>query len=183
VDAQADARAADNGRRKWRAERKPIMRRLAAAAALWGLASELAHAGVATCGVAATGPAFGVYNPLNASPTLSNGVTTITCTWVSGGATTVSLTWTYGPGSSGQVNNRKLVSGTNQLPYNFYFDAAFTQLAGDGTLGSITGSGSLKVRKNAPTAQLQQTLYGRILPGQDVAPGAYLDTILVTVNY
>jgi spore coat protein U-like protein len=160
------------------------MRRLVAAAALGVLVSDLAHAaGVATCGVAATGPAFGVYNPLNASPTLSNGVTTITCTWVSGGAVNVNLTWTYGPGSSGQVNNRKLVSGANQLPYNFYFDAAFTQLAGDGTLGSIAGSGTLKVRKNAPTAQLQQTLYGRILAGQDVAPGGYLDTILVTVNY
>jgi spore coat protein U-like protein len=140
------------------------------------------HAAV-SCQVTATGPAFGVYNPVSASPTLANGVVTATCTLLSGGSTFVTLVSSYSTGSSGTYANRTLVSGANHLNYNLYLDAAYTQIRGDGTGGSQTDSATLRLTRRAPTQQVQGTIYGRIPAGQDVAPGTYLDTIVVTVTY
>jgi spore coat protein U-like protein len=146
------------------------------------LASKLSLAAV-SCSVSATGPAFGIYNPLNASPTYANGLVTATCTLLSGGGTTVSLVSSYSTGSSGTYANRTLLSGANSLNYNLYYDAGYTQVRGNGTGGSSTGSASITLTPAQPTGQAQGTIYGRILASQDVAPGSYLDTIIVTVTY
>ncbi len=140
-------------------------------------------AAAVSCEISATGPAFGIYNPLSPSATLANGVVTATCTLLSGSTTTVSLTSSYSTGSSGSYANRTLLFGTSQLNYNLYFDAAYTQIRGDGTGGSQTGGATMTLTRTSPTQQTSSTIYGRIPAGQDVAPGTYLDTIVVTVNY
>jgi spore coat protein U-like protein len=117
------------------------------------------------------------------SCTESNGLVTATCTLLSGGATTVNLVSSYSTGSSGTYATRTLVSGTSLLDYNLYYDAAYTQIRGNGTGGSLTGSASLTLTPAAPTAQAQAVIYGRIPAGQDVSPGGYLDTIVVTITY
>jgi spore coat protein U-like protein len=136
-----------------------------------------------SCSVSATGPNFGNYNPLNASPTLANGSLTATCTLLSGGTTNVSLTSSFSTGSSGTFSNRTMLSGASVLNYNIYLDAAFTQIRGDGTGGSQTGSATLTLTRSAPTAQASGTIYGRMPAGQDVAAGFYSDTIILTVFY
>jgi len=146
------------------------------------LAAPLAQ-GAVSCTVTATGPAFGVYNPLNASPTLANGLVTATCTLLSGGTTTVNLVSSYSTGSSGIYSNRTMLSGTSVLDYNIYYDAAYTQIRGNGTGGSLTGSATITLTPGNPTGQAQGTIYGRMPAGQDVAAGSYLDTIVVTVTY
>jgi spore coat protein U-like protein len=156
------------------------MRRLLTTVVL--LASKLSLAAV-SCSVTATGPAFGTYNPLNASATFANGLVTATCTLLSGGTTTVNLVSSYSTGSSGTYATRTLISGANQLNYNLYYDAGYTQIRGNGTGGSTTGSASLTLTSAQPTGQAQGTIYGRIPASQDVAPGSYLDTIVVTVTY
>ena len=146
------------------------------------LAAQLANAAV-SCTVSATGPAFGIYDPLSGSPNDANGIVTATCTLLSGGATTVNLVSSYSTGASGIYSPRTLVSGTSVLDYNLYFDAGYTEIRGNGTGGSLTGSASITLTPAQPTGQAQGTIYGRIFAGQDVAAGSYLDTIVVTVTY
>lgn len=138
----------------------------------------------ASCSVSAMGPAFGIYDPLNAAPTLANGSITATCTWTGGGPTTVNLTSSYSAGNSGNFSSRSMLSGSHVLSYNLYFDDAYTQIRGDGTGGSLTGGASLTVsRNNRSQTTPTSTIYGRIPAGQDVAAGSYTDTIIVTVFY
>jgi spore coat protein U-like protein len=146
------------------------------------LVAPAAHA-VVSCTVSATGPNFGIYNPLSASPTLSNGSVTATCTRVSGGTQSVTLTSSYSIGSGSSYAARTLRSGTNILNYNLFYDAAFTQIRGDGTGGSQQGGATLTVSRGTPTATATSVIYGRIPAGQDVAPGVYTDTIVVTITY
>lgn len=149
-----------------------------------GLALVPAVTGAAvSCSVSATGPVFGIYSPLGATPTYSNGQIQATCTLLSGGATTVSLVSSYSTGTSGSYALRTMVSGANNLNYNLFFDAAYTQIRGDGTGGSQTGGASLALTPGNPTQTSTATIYGRIPAGQDVAAGAYSDTIVVTITY
>lgn len=161
--------------------RHPALARFAWAALALSFAST-ADA-VVTCTVSASGPNFGIYNPLSAAPALSNGSVTATCTLVSGGTTTVSLTSSYSIGSGSSYAARTLRSGTNILNYNLFYDAAFTQIRGNGTGGSQQGGATLTVTRGSPTASATSIIYGRIPAGQDVAPGLYTDTIVVTITY
>jgi len=136
-----------------------------------------------SCSASATGPAFGVYNPLNASPALANGNVTVTCNWLSGGTTTVNLVTSYSTGASGSYASRSMKSGVNVLSYNLYFDAAFTQIRGDGTGGSQTGGATFTLNSGSPTQSASGVIYGRIPASQDVVPGSYIDTIVLTVTY
>jgi spore coat protein U-like protein len=86
-------------------------------------------------------------------------------------------------GSSGSFAARKLSFGASALQYNLYQTAAYQVVWGDGTGGSSASAASLHLTPAAPVQQVVQTIYGQISPGQDVSPGSYLDTIIVTVNY
>jgi spore coat protein U-like protein len=136
-----------------------------------------------TCTVSATGPAFGIYNPLTTSPTLANGQVSASCTLTGTTTTTVSLVSSYSAGSSGTYAARTMLSGVNALSYNLYYDAAFSQVRGDGTGGSQTGGASFTLTRTAPTQTTTSVIYGRIPALQDVAAGSSLDTIVFTVTY
>jgi spore coat protein U-like protein len=136
-----------------------------------------------SCSVAATGPAFGIYNPLAGAPLLANGQVTATCTLTGTTSNSVSLVSSYSIGSGASYTARSMVSGTSRLDYNLYYDAAFSQIRGDGTGGSQTGGATFNLTRNNPTQSVSSVIYGRIPAGQDVAPGSYLDTIVVTVTY
>jgi spore coat protein U-like protein len=146
------------------------------------LVAASAHA-AGTCTISATGPAFGVYNPLNAVALTANGSVTATCTWTGGGATTFNLVSSYSTGNSGSFATRYMLSGVNRLNYNIYYDAAYTQIRGDGTGGSQTGGATLTVSNAARTATATGVIYGRIPALQNPAPGSYSDTITVTITY
>jgi spore coat protein U-like protein len=154
----------------------------AALATLLALGAPAALA-VTSCSVAASGVNFGIYNPLSGTPLNSTGTVTVTCTLLSGGATTVNLTAALSTGSSGNYTARTMLAGVNKLNYNLYWSTAYQQVWGDGTGGSFYGVASVPLSPGNPTQQVSGTMYGQISAGQDVAPGAYLDTIVVTVNY
>lgn len=138
---------------------------------------------VVSCAASATGPVFGVYNPLSATPTYANSTVQVTCTLLSGGATTVNLVSSYSTGASGSYALRSMLSGANTLSYNLFYDAAYTQIRGNGTGGSQTGGATLNLTAATPTQTASATIYGRIPAGQDVAAGSYADTIVVTITY
>jgi spore coat protein U-like protein len=136
-----------------------------------------------TCSVSATGPSFGIYNPFSPSPDQVNGLISATCTLLSGGAATVSLIDSFSTGASGNYATRTMVSGSNVLNYNIYFDAAYTQIRGNGTGGSQTGGATLNLTSASPTQSVSGTIYGRVPAGQNVAPGNYTDSIVVTITF
>lgn len=142
----------------------------------------LASAAV-TCTVTSTSTAFGVYNPFSVTPTFANGTVQVTCTLLSGGATTVTLVSSYSTGASGSYAMRTMLSGANALNYNLFYDAAYTQIRGNGTGGSTTGGATLILTAGNPTQSASGTIYGRIPAGQDIAAGSYSDTIIVTITY
>ena len=150
---------------------------LIACAGLALLAAAPARAGTITsCTVTAVGVAFGSYTPLQASPLDMNGTINIACTGVTGRNT---VTIDLSTGASNTYVDRTLVTGSYTLKYNLYYDAAYTQVWGNGTGGSVEGSTT--IRRRAPNVSLP--VYGAVAPGQDPAPGSYGDTILVSVNY
>jgi spore coat protein U-like protein len=152
-------------------------RALLLCAALALLGPGPARAAIASCTVSAVGVAFGAYTPLQAAPLDVNGTINITCTGVTGrNGVTIDLS----TGSSNSyLPTRKLTAGAYTLNYNLYFDAAYTQIWGNGTGGSVQGTAT--IRRRTPNASLP--VYGAVAAGQDPAPGSYGDTILVSVNY
>ena len=78
-------------------------------------------------------------------------------------------------GQAGDVNARKMLSGSNALTYQLYRNS---------TRSSIWGTGA-----NAQGLQLLQPLsgkidvYGRIPSGQAVPAGSYTDTVNVTLTF
>jgi spore coat protein U-like protein len=144
---------------------------------------EAASPNAASCAVSATGLNFGVYDPLSAAPLVASGQVTVTCGLAGGMAVRVSLTTSYSMGSSGSYALRTMRSGTNPLNYNLFFDAAFTQICGNGTGGSSQGQAAFTLNPRTPTRSTTSVIYGRIPAGQDVLPGTYTDTIVVTVTY
>lgn len=137
----------------------------------------------ANCTISATGPAFGTYSPANTSPTVANGSVTANCTWTGGGSTRVNIVANYSPGNSGSYPNRWMLSGANRLNYNIYFESNFQTVRGNGTGGTQAGSATLTVSSGNRNASVVGTLFGRIPAQQDVVPGNYTDTIIITMTY
>jgi spore coat protein U-like protein len=120
-----------------------------------------------------TGVNFGAYDVFGASPTKATGTITYSCKGAGGGTL---MMMDLSPGS-GTFANRTLRSGGNILNYNLYPDAANSQVWGDGT-------GTYHYVVNPGNgAGPPLTVYGTILPGQDVGVGSYTDSIRVTMNF
>lgn len=139
-----------------------------------------------TCSVNSPGVAFGVYNPLTPSPLDSTGTVAVTCTltfppFVDNVQYAIDLS----AGSSGSMLARRMQSGPNLLYYNLYTNAARTIVWGDDTGGTSDVAGSMRLGFIfLPSTRTDTyTIYARMPPGQDVPPGAYIDTITVTVTY
>ena len=158
------------------AARCPRTLALLSCAALALLGSAPARAAIASCTVSAVGVAFGTYTPLQAAPLDVSGTINIACAGVTGRNT---VTIDLSTGASNSYVNRTMSTGTATLSYNLYYDAAHSQVWGNGTGGSVEGS--TVIRRRAPSASLP--VYGSVAAGQDPAPGSYADSITVTVNY
>ena len=128
----------------------------------------------ANCTVSSSALAFGSVNPLSGSNVDGTGGITVTCTNGTGWTAAAGV----GSGSGATFASRRMTAGANLLNYNLYTDAARTTVWGD-------GSGSTAMFSNSGTGVAQAvTVYGRVPSGQvTVPPGAYADTVSVTVTY
>ena len=135
-----------------------------------------------SCTLAASALAFGLYPANSAAPVAATGTFTVTCTATGTGSATVSGTLSLSTGSSGQFATRTLRAGTGILDYNIYVTPAYSQIFGDGTAGTYQLSETGTVTAGQ-VYQVGGALYGLIPARQDVAPGSYLDTIVMTVVY
>lgn len=159
--------------------------RIAVAACCLAGAAPAAQA-LASCSVTAVGVDFGIYDPAAPAANGSAGSVTVTCNYVSpGGVQDVAYVVTLSRGSSSTFLPRRLLAGTQPLAYNLFNSAAGAQVWGDGTSGTVSVSGTLRVGPGVGngTRSRTHTVYGIAPELQDAPPGSYLDTILVTLTY
>ncbi len=123
---------------------------------------------------------YGAYDPFSAAPVDTAGQVSVSC---SGGLVSVQVNYTIllSAGTSGSFTTRYMAQGASHLNYNLYTNSSRSIVWGDGTGGTSTVAdgylvGLLLVTRNYP-------VYGRLAALQNVLPGLYADTIVVTVNY
>jgi spore coat protein U-like protein len=150
-------------------------------ATLLACASPPAQALLVSCTTSAGGVAFGTYPPFSASPTDSTGTVTVTCTPFLVGLL-VSYTIALSTGNGGNYASRSMSSGVSTLQYQLYTDSARTTVWGDGSAGTAMISDDYTIALLVPVTR-NYTVYGRIPALQSASPGAYGDTIVVTVTY
>jgi spore coat protein U-like protein len=130
---------------------------------------------VRKCTITAQPLAFGNYDPVQGnytSPLDAQTTLTVACTK----GTAVSIGMDNGTNAQGQ--NRRMAGGAASfLGYQVYKDPSHNQVWGD-TGGGLLNGGI------APSRDPRQfTVYGRVPGGQDVAEGAFQDTVVVTVQF
>jgi spore coat protein U-like protein len=154
-----------------------------------GLAFVLCGTGkihAADCSVTTVSLSFGDYDPSVAGPDDSVGTVTVTCQYVPKGATQVNYRVTISNGTNGtSPTTRQLGAGSARMGYNVFADPARSQVWGAGTGGTVIASGTMTIGPGVgnSTRTSTHTVYGRIPQLQDAVPGAYNDTLLVTLTY
>lgn len=156
-------------------------------AACIGLAGSIVSACVNAamdCSVSTSGVGFGEYDPLLATPDDSSANVAVTCTRVIlVDPFNISYTLSLSRGSSGTYSPRRMNAGTARLDYNLYRDAARAQVWGDGTnaTGTVAGTASFVWFQTSQTNN--HTVYGRVPGQQNAMPGAFTDTIILTITF
>lgn len=129
----------------------------------------------ANCTISTTPVAFGAYDPVvtNAAAAKdSPGTVTIACT--KGSTPTIAL----GLGLNPLVSARRMLGASSDfLTYELYQPAGYTTVWGTAGLNLFAAGAAPNKTARAFTVN------GRIAGGQDVAVGAYTDTVLATVNF
>jgi spore coat protein U-like protein len=153
---------------------RPVRARRAALAALCAWLLPAGAAAAPTCQfLVANALAFGTYDPLAAAPLDSSSQLQYKCP----GAQPVRIS--IDAGQSGTFSARELQSGSERLLYQVYLDAQRQIVWGDGSGGSSVGP---LVTSAGAQGSTTAWLFGRIFARQDVAAGAYADTLRVTLE-
>lgn len=158
---------------------------LALAIAAWPAAAPAAT----TCSSSNVALSFGPYLSITAAPLDAQANLVVTCTRtvsppadVGPAKTTISVALGPSQGSN-SIQNRQMfrAGGADLLNYNVYLDAGRISVWGN-TTGVDTATNTVNV-PNRGTASTTFTFYGRIFALQNVTPGTYGDSLLITVNY
>jgi spore coat protein U-like protein len=134
----------------------------------------------AGCTASSSAAAFNVYNTMSSSPTTTTATVTVTCQ--AAVQILVGYVISLSAGSSGSVAARTMQNGASAMAYQIYSDPTYSTIWGDGTGGSQTVSDGYLLNLLTPVVR-NYTAYGRIPALQNLAPGAYQDTITILVTY
>lgn len=117
--------------------------------------------------------AHGSYDPSATDDNDAQTSVTVQCT----NTTPLQLSASRGTGS---LLQRQMASGDNRLNYNLYTNGARTTIWGDGSGGTAT----IAAIGAGVSSNVAVTIFSRIPKGQaNAVPGAYSDSITVTVTY
>jgi spore coat protein U-like protein len=122
-----------------------------------------------SCTLSTTGLSFGVYDPFSPAPLDGTGSVSYHC---QGGIRGVAA---LSPGSSGRFDQRAMLQGAERLRYNVYLDAARTRIWGD-----FWGGGQVAIIR---PGNRSISVHGRVFPQQEISPGTYTDTLVVTFYF
>ena len=127
------------------------------------------------CTITAQPLAFGNYDPVQANYTAPlDAQTTLTVACTKGTAVNIAMD----NGTNAQGTSRRMTSGAASfLGYQVYKDSSRSEVWG------ATGNGLFNGGVAPSRDPRQFTVYGRVTGGQDVAEGAFQDTVLVTVQF
>lgn len=122
----------------------------------------------ASCDIDPQGVSFGAYDPTDGDDLDGVGNIGIDCDAV------VSFTISLSAGA-GSFSSRTMTGGGDPLAYNLFTSAQRIVVWGDDTGGTAT------VSATAQNADIP--VHGTVTARQNVSPGAYGDTLIITVTY
>lgn len=122
------------------------------------------------CEISVTSLHFATYYASSPAPLESIGNITVSCATVSDFIVKID----QGIHSNGSFHPRTMISssGSDRLNYNLYIDPNHSLVWGDGTDNTYTQAGISNL-----------TVYGIIMPFQNVELGLYTDTVIVSVEW
>ena len=134
----------------------------------------------ANCTISTVGITFGAYDPVVANaetPVDANGSVTVACT--NGATTTIGMNQGSNPTgtSTAATPERQMSSGTDNLRYDLFQEAARTTIWGD------VGTPTTVAYTSTGTAETTIDIFGRIPAGQDSSVGTYTDTVTATISF
>lgn len=134
-----------------------------------------------SCAVTTHPHNFGSYDTVTKKAIDTTSTIDVSCSGSSAGIR-ISYEIQLSAGQSGSFDRRELRSGAFRLYYNLYTKSSRQTIWGDGTGSSSVVTDSYRLK--TPSGETHSyTAYGRIQPGQTVAPGIYTDQITVTVVF
>jgi spore coat protein U-like protein len=137
----------------------------------------------ANCTISTAAVAFGAYDPVvaNALTALTGtGSVTIACTKNSG------PTITLGLGAQPAGSTRQMANGAERLVYELYQPPTTVPGVACGALTQIWGTAGVAIfTPTVPASKAARTynVCGSVAASQDVAVGAYADTVVATVSF
>jgi spore coat protein U-like protein len=135
-----------------------------------------------SCNVAVTSVVFAPINPLQSANTDSTGNIRVSCSGGAGVAIVYAIA--FSAGASNNAAARTMVSGTAKLAYNLYTSNTYATIWGDGTGSGVVVNGGVLLDVLGSSTPQDYTVYGRVPgPQSSVAPGAYSDSLVVTLTY
>jgi spore coat protein U-like protein len=151
-----------------------------ALALLLAAAASNAWAILDSCDVSATSIPFGNYDPASTSPREVTGTISVTCVVLVIGLD-VSWTLSLDDGLGNNFTPRRMLNGADTLNYNIYTSASYGTIWGNGSPGTATVSDSQSLIVGQ--THKQYTMHARIPALQDVRPGSYGDSVVVSILY
>jgi spore coat protein U-like protein len=130
---------------------------------------------LANCQLVVPPLTFGVYDPLSShsmQPADASATVTVSCTRNTG----ATLSFDFGLHAASDSDRSLAGPGSESLRYQIYRDAARSQVW-------ARGADSVRILSRGISSPEQLTVFGRILPRQEVEPGAYTDVLTATVDF
>lgn len=130
---------------------------------------------VANCRLTVPSLTFGMYDPLAAhsvQPDDASTILIVNCTR----NTSASVALDFGHNAVSNGDRSMSGPGSVRLEYQIYRDAARSQVWAN-------GADAVRFFSRGIANPEQLTVFGRILPRQEVEPGAYIDVLTATVDF
>ncbi|WP_072573715.1 spore coat U domain-containing protein [Granulibacter bethesdensis] len=132
---------------------------------------------MAQCAVSVNNLNFGVYNPFSTTQTTTSANITVSRCPILFGSYSVGLN--AGQYGGGSYSNRSMQYNSYRLRYQIYTSNTYSTIWGDNSQGTGMQYGNCFFF----TCNNSFTMYGVIPPSQNIPPGSYTDTVVVTITY